>query len=160
MPRFVFKLEPVLEQRRRREREQRRVVAELERKRANIEEHIRSCQSRIIQEKRDLEERLGSARAGGAVDLAGARVQASASLHLTAQAQRAVIELAGVHKRLDNERLELVQRATDRRSIEHLKERRLAEWKHAQNKAEAAALDDIAVTRFGRSDHTDNRTTN
>lgn len=124
------------------------VVAGLERERLELEEMIRGCQRSITAEKRELSallsaERASGGGAGGGVDLGAARVQANASLHMIAEAQRGVIRLSGVYKRLEAARLELVRRATRRRAVELLKERRLAEWKAGLARRDAAAIDEI-----------------
>ncbi|MEM0983806.1 MAG: hypothetical protein AAGI17_07645 [Planctomycetota bacterium] len=146
MKRFVFRLQPVLEQRKRSEQDQQRVVAELERQRVALEDRIRGWQRSISQEKADLAARLDS----GTADVRGARVQAGASLMLVAKAQEAVLLLAGVHERIDNARLELLRRATARRAIELLKERQQADWDRAFRKREEAALDEIVSGQFAR----------
>ncbi|USN98589.1 MAG: flagellar FliJ family protein [Phycisphaeraceae bacterium] len=152
MARFVFELEALLRQRLHAEKEQMTRVAEIERDRLAIEGEIRACQRSIVEEKRDLAERLGAEKAGVGhpVDLRAVRVQANASLHLITKAQRAVIRLRGVHDRLDRARLELLDRTTKRRAIELLKEKRLEEWKHERARLEQAEQDDAAVMRHKR----------
>ena len=149
MAKFVFELEAVLRQREMAERQQQKVVAEIERERISIEEEIRSCQRRISSEKGDLTRMLEGARDGAAVNLRDARVQANASLHLIAQAQRAVVRLAGVHERVDRARLELLERTIDRKAMEALRDRRKEAWERERRIAEDRALDELAVTRHG-----------
>ena len=150
MAAFVFELESVLRQRVREEREAMRGVAQLERERVKIEDEIREQQRVITAEKRDLADRLAGAKEGEAVDLRLVRVQANASLHATATAQRAVLRLAGVHERLDRARLALLERSIDRRAMESLKERRREAWEAAERRKEEAALDELVVSRYGR----------
>ena len=132
----------------------RELIAEIERERLAIEDEIRACQRRIVGEKDDLAEMLGGSRDGGSVCLRDARLQANASLHLISQAQRAVIRLSGVHERLDRARLELLERAIDRKAIEALRERRREAWAHEQKLAEERALDELSVTRHGHREET------
>jgi flagellar FliJ protein len=147
LPRFVFELEPVLEQRRREEQARQRALAQLELERAALEGEIRSCQNAIDQERADLRDLL----AGGAtVDLQSARMQANASLHHMTRAQRAVLRLAGVHQRLTHAREALLEATKRRKAVETLKERRYEAWKREQDAAEARELDDLSVMRFGR----------
>lgn len=150
MARFVFELEAVLRARQAEERRRQLVVAEFERERARVEGVIRECQSEIVRGRDDLREALGGAQAVAAVDLAGVRMQAGAGLHLVAKAQRHVFELAGVHRKLDAARLDLLKAATQRKAVETLKERRYEEWREEQKRREAAALDELNVTRAGR----------
>lgn len=149
MPRFVFELDPVLEQRAREEREHQKAVADLERQRTALEDEIRACQRAIDQERDDLRTLLG-AGGGGAVDLRGARMQAGASLHHMARAQRAVLKLAGLHKRIGIARAALLEATKRRKAVENLRERRYEQWKREQHAAEARELDDLSVMRFGR----------
>lgn len=144
MPKFVFQYEAVLKQRRAAEREKQLVVAGLERDRRTIEDHIRGLQAGIEAGKHGLRERLA---VGGGVDLRAARMEAGASLHLVARAQRAVVELAGVHRRIDAARLELIKAAVRRKAIETLRERRHEAWRDEQKRREAAALDELNVMR-------------
>lgn len=149
VPRFVFSLQPVLEQRLRVERERQRQVAELERDRLAIEREIAGYERAIIGERDDLRARLFQERSGERVNLAQVRQQAHASLGLIARAQRAVVRLAGVQKRLDAARLELIRAAADRRGVEVLRERRFEAWKREQERREALAMDELAVMRAG-----------
>lgn len=149
MPRFRFELEPVLEQRLRDEHDRQRSVAELERERLALEDEIRACQRAIDQERDDLRSLLG-AGGGGAVDLRAARMQAGASLGHMARAQRAVLKLAGVHKRLERARAELLEATKRRKAVENLRQRRYEQWKREQDAAEARELDDLSVMRFAR----------
>lgn len=155
MARFVFRLQPVIEQRRRAEREHQRRVALLERERLEIEAEIAAYQRAIEEERDDLRRRLFEERGGGdprtpRVDLDAVRGQAAASLGLISRAQRAVVRLAGVHQRLDAARLELVRAAAARRGVEILRERREEEWRRGQDRAESVAIDELAITRAAR----------
>ena len=152
MARFVFELEALLRQRLHAEREQMGVVASIERERIALEDEIRSCQSAITEEKKELVGLLSREQDGGParVALAGVRAQANASLSLISRAQRAVIRLKGVHDRLDRAMLELLSRTTSRRAIEVLKEKRHEEWLAEQKRREQQELDEIAVLRHSR----------
>ncbi len=165
MAKFVFEFEGLLRKRRHEEREQMGRVAELERERLALESEIRGIQRTIVDEKRDLAERLSTekrqARGDGSdhgwseapergVDLRAVRMQANASLRLIDRAQRAVIMLKGVHDRIDKARLELVERTTRRRAIELLREQRHEAWLSAQRAREQAELDELAVLRGSR----------
>ena len=67
----------------------------------------------------------------------------------------AVVRLAGVHQRLDAARLALIKATAARRGVEVLRERRYEAWKREQDRAEAAALDELAVMRAARPDPSD-----
>ena len=72
------------------------------------------------------------------------RLAANASLHVVRKAQQIVLQLAGVHRRLDLARAQLIEAAKRRRAMELLRDRRFAQFKAAENKAETAALDELA----------------
>jgi flagellar export protein FliJ len=160
---FVFNMQLVLEQRIRIEEQRQLIVAEFEKQRLEIESRIRGYQRGIYAAKQDLRDRLnaqqesmgepftpGSSRGG--ISLSEVRMQANASLQLVTRAQQAVLELAGVHKRLDMARLELLKAAADRKAVELLRAKRLQEWKDQQQRFENAELDELTVMRHARND--------
>ena len=150
MARFIFELETVLEQRRAAERARQLAVAALERERMDLEERVREVQRGIAREKEDLRDHLsGAGRAEGstAVDMRSVRLQAGASLRLVGRAHHAALQLSGVLARLQGARRELLAATTRRKAVETLRERRLAAWKHAESRREAASLDALNVMR-------------
>jgi flagellar FliJ protein len=144
MARFRFQLEAVLEHRIRLEQEQQRVVADLEAKRVALEQTIRSCQESLVRERAEMRSLLASA------DIRGARFQAGAAARFVTNAQRAVLELAGIHKRLETARAVLLEASKKRKAVELLKERRYEEWRYRRNQRENAEIDELAVMRAGR----------
>jgi flagellar export protein FliJ len=154
--RFKFTLEAVLKQRLALEEQRQLRVAAMERERLALEERIRGYQRSIAGAKNDLRRRLGAEKGAGegtgGVSLGDVRMQANASLHLVARAQQAVLELAGLHRRIDAARLELLKATTDRKAVELLKERRRREWVDEQRRREDAELDEINVMRHGRGE--------
>lgn len=64
--------------------------------------------------------------------------------------QHSVIQLAGVHQRLEASRLELVEATTRRKAVEVLKERRHEQWKSEEKRRENAASDELAVMGAAR----------
>jgi flagellar FliJ protein len=139
MRRFKFELEPVLEARRQHEQTKQRLMAAIERDRLHLEDALRQHQANLAEGKQHLRNQLV-----GTVNAAALRVQANASIQVGRKAQRTVLELAGVHRRLDAARAELIEAARRRRAIELLREKRLAQWKAEVNKAETAAIDELA----------------
>jgi flagellar export protein FliJ len=79
-------------------------------------------------------------------------MHASSSMQILRDAQRIVLELAGVHKRLEAARAELIEATKQRRAVELLRDRRFAEWRNAENKRETAAIDELAVIAAARKD--------
>lgn len=152
MARFKFELETVLDIRRNVERNKQLVVAELERERLTIEDRIRGFQHQIVSERNDLRAHLNAERRDddSPIDLSAVRMQANASLHLVAKAHQEVLRLAGVHKRIDAARLELLKATTDRKAVETLRQRRYDAWMIEQNRREERALDEIATIGASR----------
>lgn len=157
---FRFSLEAVLRQRLAIEEKHQRLVAELERERLALEDKIRGYQRSIMSAKEDLRRRLSSEqraaeleRTGGTgVCLSDVRLQANASLHLVVLAQQTVLELAGLHRRLDAARLELLKATTGRKAVELLKTKRHQEWKEEIRRKEDAELDELNVMRHARGE--------
>jgi len=152
---FVFKLQAVLDQRTRAEEEWQRAVAALEHERIVLETRIRGCQQAIETARNDLRDRLGAERGDSEAaralgPLADVRMQANASLDLVNKAQQAVLVLAGLHKRLDGARLNLLKAAADRKAVELLKTRQKEEWRREELRKETAELDEMSVMRHAR----------
>lgn len=150
MARFVFPLEALLEQRRGVERSRQLAVAAIERERLEMEAQISDCQRQIVSHKEDLRSLL-SGNGGGAVDTRTVRLQAGASLHAQATAQRMALQLAGVYRRLEAARAELMRATTARKAVETLRERQYERWKREQNRREAAMLDELATMKAARA---------
>jgi flagellar export protein FliJ len=149
---FRFRLDRVLEQRRRAERERQRAVAELERERTEIEDAIRRRQAMIEDAKRGLRDALAADpdTRGARVDLRAARLQAGASIHQVMQTQQLVLQLAGVHKRLDAARATLLEAATRRKAVETLRDRALRRWLDEEHRRENAMLDELGTAQWIR----------
>lgn len=152
---FHFSLEAALEQRKRVERERQLAVAKLEQARVQIEGRVKAVQQRLTAERDELRALLGPSMSGGAtstatrVSVASVRMQATAGLHGLAELRTLAIELAGVLKRLEGARAQLMAAAVARKAVEKLREQRLAAWKHEQDRKESAELDDLTLMRSG-----------
>ncbi len=151
MPQFRFKLQPVLDQREREERDRQLIVAELERERLALESRIRMCQQMMEDERATLSQALKS---GQRVDLQMVKMQAGASLKHNFEAQRTVLELAGVFRKIQLAREELAQAAARRKAVELLRDQQLEAFKHTIERKESHDLDEMSVMRFGRNDGT------
>lgn len=150
MPRrFVFGLQSLLEQRRRIEQEHQRRVAVLETDRLRLEERLREIQGQVSAAKGELRGRLGDS--GTRVVVRDVRFQAGATLALLVQAQSAALELAGVLKRLEAARGELLRATTARKAVQLLKDRRYAQWRAEVEKREAQANDEIGTAGYVRA---------
>jgi len=146
MARFRFQLQPVLDARLRAEDERRRDVATLEAERRRLEDRLRSGQVSISGARDDVRSALV-----GTVRPDALRAQANASLACMRDAQRLVLELAGVHRRLEVAQAALAEAAKQRRAIELVKERRFEIWRREQDRREQSALDEVATIRGART---------
>src|SRR5690606_7770026 len=146
MARFRFNLQAVLQHRKMVEEQKQRALAALEAERARLESVIRAHQQAITEERRQMRHSLGVG------DIRAVKLQSAASVRLATAAQRAVLELAGLHRRLENARAELLEASKRRKAVELLRERRYEEWKSEQNRRELAALDELAVMAAARKE--------
>jgi flagellar FliJ protein len=146
MKRFVFSLQALLDARQRDEDACRRRVGQFERERQAVESRIRIQQDLIGQSRLQMAGQLV-----GAIDVARLRGEGATSLRAIRAAQKLVLELAGVHKRLERARTDLLAATKKRRAVELLRDRRFAEWKAAMEKAETAAIDELAVQNARRN---------
>jgi flagellar export protein FliJ len=149
---FRFTLEPVLAHRRRHEEERLREVASIEQERVRVEERLRGINAKLVQSRADLRERFvpggGAAVRGG---IGSVRMDSSAALRLTVEAQQAAIELAGVLRRLERARDVLLEATTARKGVERLRERRFEEWRSVRSRREIAELDELATIGAARN---------
>lgn len=150
MAKFVFRLEAVLTQRLAEEQRRQLAFASIDRERLRLEEEIRTHQGTISFERREMTRQLCVEQGG--VDLRAARWQAHAALHATALAQQAVLKLAGVHRRLEAARRELLEATTARKAVEKLREKQFAAWRETIMRKEAATLDELIVMRAARKE--------
>lgn len=146
MAKFVFELEAVLKQRRAIERERMVALAEVERARIALEQRLRAIHERSLEERAELSGQLAS---HGVIDLRGVRFQTTAALKTRAYAQQLALQLAGVHKRIEVARRDLLEATMRRKAVETLKERRWEAWRDEQRRIDARAMDEIATMRAG-----------
>ena len=88
----------------------------------------------------------------GSVDTDQLRMHAHCALGVLKEAHAAAIELAGLEKRIERVRVELVAARTRRRAVELLRERRHLEWRRGEERREVAVLDDLACTAGSRKE--------
>ena len=143
MPKFTFKLEPVLQQRRRAEDEKQRDLAKLLRRSMILQNQLRQMQQTIRESKRQ----LGGALAG-TVELDSVGRFARYSGHVTVRAHGIVMELAKLDKLIDLSRAQLLAAVRDRRAMELLRDREYRKWKKQQDRRENARLDELNVQRY------------
>lgn len=151
MPRrFSFRLQPVLEQRERAERDQQVMVAAIEARRVELESNLRQAEERLLSARQELRASLGQA-GPGPVSIDAVRLHMSGGLHQTLRARQLALELSGVLTRLQRERQTLAQIAAARKAVELLKRKRREEHDREIARREAADLDDLTVMRHARA---------
>lgn len=148
MAKFVFRLEAVLKQRRIEEDRRRLVVAELERKRLALEDRLGELRAELELERSH--HRAGLSRTRLHMD--EARHQAFAIGRLEGQARQETLRLAGLLQRLEVARADLLKATTARKGLERLRERRYEEWMWEQERREAAGIDDVVTSAYGRKE--------
>lgn len=145
MPRFTFKLEPLLNHRKQLEERAQQTLAELLRQKLAIEDQLRRQQQGIARDKRTMAEALT-----GRVDVARIRGHANQVNRATLTAQRGAFQLVDLNRRIDHARGQLAEAMRQRKAIEVLRDRRLKQWRREQDRRETAALDELAVQRDHR----------
>ena len=142
--RFVFELQAVLEQRRRAERHAQGVLAAVQGERQAIEDQLAELR-RGVEAERDVARGLMVGR----VSARSLREHVAGELGADRRARALALKVAGVQKRIDKARELLKLASVQREAIEKLRDRRLAEWKREQDKAERLEQDDLMVMRRG-----------
>lgn len=146
MPRFVFKLEPLLKQRKQIEDQAQQALAGLLREKREIEGQLHRQQQLIADDKRTMSDALT-----GKVDLTRIRGHATQVNRATLAAQRSAFQLLELNRRIEQARAKLAEAIRQRKAIEVLRERQWEQWKREQARRETAALDELAVQRHARS---------
>jgi flagellar export protein FliJ len=139
MPRFRFALQRLLDRRLDEEEVKRRALATIEKRRRELEDALRARQTEISAGRTAMRAELV-----GEIDPAALRHHAAAGVGLFRKAQRTVLEIASLEKGIAKARAEAVEAARARRTLEILRERRLAAHHDAERRTEQVALDEIA----------------
>jgi|SRR6185295_2736790 len=148
---FKFQLQTVLRQRLAVERQRQVALSIIEQERLGLEREIRACHETAARERRDLSAGLSVAgEAAGPIQLRGVRFQAARVMHLNMRARQAAVKLAGAHARRETSRQELAKATIARKAMESLRDRWFEAWRVEQNRREAAAMDEMMITRAGR----------
>jgi len=147
MPIFRFKLEPLLTARKQDERSAQLAVATLERQRMALEDTLRRHQQNVTVGKQELRDRLV-----GELDMPVMRDHAVSTVQILRLADRIVLQLAGAYRQIEQARAILIEATKRRRAVELLRERRFAQWRRGLQRAEDAALDELAVQQAARKE--------
>jgi len=146
MAAFRFKLRPVLEQRRRAERDRQRELAELESRKQELETQLRQEQQTIQSDKQTMADRLV-----GRVDVSRIRQHAAHVGQVSMRARQLAGELMTLHQRIEQARSALLEATRSRRAVELLRDRQYRRWLNEQRRREAVERDELAMQAHGRS---------
>ncbi len=137
---FRFPLQVVLDHRSRIEDQRRRELAEAEARRHQCHETLRTMQQTIVGSR-------GQLRSGlrGRVDMRQVAAFAGYSIQARGEAQLIVQRLALIERDIETARQRLADAARQRKALELLREKQLAQWQSRQQRREVAELDEIAT---------------
>lgn len=147
MAKFRFKFEPLLAHRRRTEEQCERALAKLLREKLILETQLHNQQASISSDKHQLGEALT-----GRVDVDAIRRHAAHTNRLAIGAQQIAFRLFELTRLIESARHELLEARKQRRAIELLRDKRLAQWKRQIERRENAETDDLATNAYARRD--------
>ncbi|MEO0963879.1 MAG: flagellar export protein FliJ [Planctomycetota bacterium] len=146
MARFVFRLQTVLDQRRREEDAAKRALGERIAVSTRLRNRIAAMQDTVRRGKADLRGALTGRVQASDVGRFATHAQLSAI-----RGQRLVLELAAAEGQVNEAREVLRQTIARRRAIELLEERDRAAWRKRQRKLEQTEMDELTAQRFART---------
>ena len=141
MARFIFRLEPLLEQRRHVERERQRRVAEIQRQVNDLLGKIRTAQQTIAEE----DHALAGVHLIGRLDLAYIAHEKRYVGTLQVLIQQHMQRVAALQGAMVEARAALLKAAQARQAMEKLRDKQRARWQAEQDRKENAALDEISA---------------
>jgi flagellar protein FliJ len=141
MAKFKFSLEALLRQREWAEKERQRVVSEVLGRMAALEGELQALDLAVKASAEDLR----GGRLVGTVDLAFLAAHRRFVQASERKAGEVIQKMREVTKELEVARHSLMEAAKARKVVEKLRERKLAEWKDAQAKAEQQEMDDVGM---------------
>lgn len=141
MPRFTFKLDPVLRHRVNVEQQRQRDLAIVQARMAELEAQLRALDAEVKQSNDVM-------RQNHLVGRIDPSLLAAHRRYLSATQRRALEiaqQMAAVQRSMDEARLALAAAARDRKILEKLRERQLAGWQAEAARRENLALDEVAM---------------
>ncbi|MEM1208698.1 MAG: flagellar export protein FliJ [Planctomycetota bacterium] len=146
MARFLFRLQTVLDQRRREEDAAKRALGERIAVSTRLRNRIAAMQDTVRRGKADLRGALTGRVQASDVGRFATHAQLSAM-----RGQRLVLELAAAEGQVNEAREVLRQTIARRRAIELLEERDRAVWRKRQRKLEQTEMDELTAQRVART---------
>src|SRR5688572_14084961 len=153
MAKFVFRLEPVLKQRKREEQERQRDLAVRELVVVNLQIELKRLDDSLQSASEDLRKN----HLTGAIDLNFLTAHRRFLLSIKRQGASVIQKIAAAQVQVDEARLNLAEAAKRRKVIERLREKQLARWREDQARREQAEMDEIG-TQIGYANVTEDLT--
>lgn len=145
MAKFVFKLEPVLRQRRMAEDRAQRDLARLLRERMIFEHQIRNLQQSITADKQTM-----AAALTGHVNVAQVRGYGAAAHRAVVRVQQIAMKMLELSRRIEVARGTLIGATRDRQAVERLRDKQYQRWQVEEKRRETAQLDEFAIQQYAR----------
>lgn len=145
---FVFRLEPVLRQRKHVEEQRQRELAELLRRQLILQTQLRTLQQTVQSDKRQMSDALV-----GAVNVPRIRQHATHASQVSLRIQQLAAQLFALARQIDRARENLLDATKACKALQTLRQRQHERWRDQQERRQTAELDEIAVQRFARGLH-------
>ena len=139
MPRFVFRLESVLRQRKRAEQEAQRELAHRQATLVSLQNDLQALDDAL----RAASEDMRNNHLTGALDMNFLAAHRRFVNAMQRQGRNLVQKVAAAQRSVDDARALLAEAAKKRKVIEKLREKQLARWNEEQGRKETAAMDEI-----------------
>lgn len=139
MSKFVFRLEPVLKQRKRDEQEKQRELAVRELVVVNLQAELK----RLDESLKSASEDLRTNHLTGAIDLNYLTAHRRFLGAMQRQGLAVVQKIATAQAHVDDARRKLAEAAKQRKVIERLREKQLMRWREDQARREQTDMDEI-----------------
>jgi flagellar FliJ protein len=145
MPKFVFKLEGVLKQRKHAERQRLLELGVIQKDMTRLQENLRTLDQTV----RDAEKDLRENRMTGKLDLAFLAAHRRFAFSMQRKAMALAEQMAGVKIKVDEAQKKLTDAVKRRKAIEKLREKQLERWREDLARAEIHEMDEVAM-QMGR----------
>lgn len=156
MPRFIFKLEGVLRQRKQIEQQRQRDVAMTQQQVSQLQAVLRELNQSLQAATEDMRNN----RLIGKLDLAFLAAHRRYSLAMQRKGQGIVQRLAQLAKQVETQQKALIEATKRRKAIDKLKERRMTQWRDDLERREMTELDEITNQLFFSRRQTEDEVSN
>jgi flagellar FliJ protein len=139
MPRFIFKLEPVLRQRLHLEKEKQRELALIQQQMVALQQELRGLNDAVQSAATDVRDN----RLVGRLDMAFLAAHRRFMAAMQRKGMELVQRMALVQRQVEEAQKALADAARQRKAMEKLREKHLARWKQEQDRLEMLASDEL-----------------